>query len=88
MDIVTKDDFANVFARILKRIGIKPDLIHKFITEEVPLKKIGICMALTDVIDNSLKKTYPNYDGCLPSENLSTIYVWNFMNNNICCEEN
>ena len=41
------------------------------------LRNLGICIAITNIIDNIIKEELPDYDGCVSGETFNTIYEYN-----------
>lgn len=79
MVTVKIEDFKKSLSDVLLNIGISQDKVDLFINGNVQFKKIGVCIAMTNVIDDELKKLYPNYDGSISTDTFDKIYDFNFL---------
>ena len=79
MVTVKIEDFKKSVSDILLNLGISQDKVNLFVNGNVQFKKIGICVAMTNIIDNELKKLYPNYDGSISTDTFDKIYDFNFL---------
>lgn len=73
-----KSKFKDNVKIILSKLGLPEDKIDLFLTGDIPLRKIGICIRITDIIDDYLKQIYPNYDGCTSYDTFNVMYDFNF----------
>lgn len=76
--MVSKENFRKNMANVLLKLGITKSKIELFLTGDVPLRAIGICIAITDIIDAELKNIYKRYDGCISTDTFNKIYEFNF----------
>ena len=81
MQVVKIEDFKKSLSDILLNIGISQDKVDLFINGNVQFKKIGVCISITNIIDDELKKLYPNYDGSISTDTFDKIYDFNFLRN-------
>ena len=73
-----KDKFIEVVKNILTEIGIAKRKVDHFINDNVTLKSIGVCLAISDLIDDHIKQIDPTYDGCVPKDTLEDMWDWNY----------
>lgn len=76
---IDKEKFKKHFESALKLCNIPNSKINKFLTESntCRLRDIGICIAITDIIDDSIRLALPGYDGCISTDTFDKIYEWN-----------
>lgn len=76
---ISRADFQKVFDKALTKCNIRPEERESFFEEgsTIKLRNLGICIAITNIIDNIIKEELPDYDGCTSNEDFSTIYEWN-----------
>lgn len=76
---ISRSKFQEVFAKALSKCNVPQDEQDKFFEEDstLQLRNLGICIAITNIIDNIIKEKLPDYDGCTSNEDFSTIYEWN-----------
>lgn len=79
MVTVKIEDFKKSLSDVLLNIGISQDKVDLFINGNVQFKKIGVCISITNIIDDELKKLYPNYDGSISTDTFDKIYDFNFL---------
>jgi hypothetical protein len=79
MATVKIEDFRNSVSNVLLNLGISQDKVDLFVNGNVQFRKIGVCIAITDIIDDELKKLYPNYDGSISTDTFDKIYDFNFL---------
>ena len=72
---ISRSKFQEVFAKALSKCNVQ----DKFFEEGSPLqlRNLGICIAITNIIDNIIKEELPDYDGCVSGETFNTIYEYN-----------
>jgi len=81
MVTVKIEDFKKSVSNVLLNLGLSQDKVDLFVNGNVQFKKIGVCIAMTNVIDDELKKLYPNYDGSISTDTFDKIYDFNFLRN-------
>lgn len=76
---ISHADFQKVFAKALTTCNIRPEEQESFFEEgsTITLRNLGICIAITNIIDNIVKEELRDYDGCTSNETFNTIYEWN-----------
>lgn len=76
---ISRADFQKVFAKALTTCNIRIEEQESFFEEgsTITLRHLGICIAITNIIDNVVKEELPDYDGCTSNETFNTIYEWN-----------
>ena len=76
---ISRVDFQKVFAKALTTCNIRPEEQESFFEEgsTITLRNLGICIAITNIIDNIIKEELPDYDGCVFGETFNTIYEYN-----------
>ena len=79
MVTINIEDFKKSISNILLNLGINQDKVDLFVNGNVQFKKIGVCVAITNIIDDELKKLYPNYDGSISTDTFDKIYDFNFL---------
>lgn len=79
MVTVKIEDFKKSVSNVLLNLGISQDKVDLFIEGNVQFKKIGVCVAMTNIIDDELKKLYPKYDGSISTDTLDIMYDFNFL---------
>lgn len=79
MAIVKIEDFKKSVSNVLLNLGISSDKVDLFINGNVQFRKIGICIAMTNIIDDELKKLYPTYDGSISTDTFDIMYDFNFL---------
>lgn len=73
-----KTRFQEIVKTILDDIGIPVRKRDKFLAGSVTLREIGICLPITDLIDDRIKEIDPDYDGCTPNDTFNEIWDWNY----------
>lgn len=76
---IDKEEFKKHFRNALKLCNIQDSKINKFLTETntCRLRDIGICIAITNIIDDAIRLSIPGYDGCISLDTFDKIYEWN-----------
>ena len=76
---ISRSKFQEIFAKALINFNFQKDEQEKFFEEgsTLQLRNLGICIAITNIIDNIIKKELPDYDGCVSGETFNTIYEYN-----------
>lgn len=76
---ISRSKFQEVFAKALSKCNVPQDEQDKFFEEGsiLQLRNLGICIAITNIIDNIIKEELPDYDGCVSGEEFNTIYEYN-----------
>lgn len=76
---IDREEFKKHFNNALIKCNISKSNRDKFLTNtsSCTLRNIGICAAITNVIDNYMTNVIEGYDGCLSIETFDTIYEWN-----------
>lgn len=76
---ISRSKFQEVFAKALSKCNVPQDEQDKFFEEgsTLQLRNLGICIAITNIIDNIIKEELPDYDGCVSGETFNTIYEYN-----------
>ena len=64
---ISRSKFQEVFAKALSKCNVPQDEQDKFFEEgsTLQLRNLGICIAITNIIDNIIKEELPDYDGCV-----------------------
>lgn len=79
MQVVKIEDFKKSVSNVLLNLGISQDKVDLFVNGNVQFRKIGVCIAITNIIDDELKKLYPNYDGSVSIDTFDMMYDFNFL---------
>lgn len=76
---ISRSKFQEVFAKALSKCNVPQDEQTKFFEEgsTLQLRNLGICIAITNIIDNIIKEELPDYDGCVSGETFNAIYEYN-----------
>lgn len=79
MQYISIEDFGNIFRKALIRCNITPDVCDRFLSRHsrVTLARIGVCAAISTIIDDYVREELPDYDGSLSTETFDVIYDWN-----------
>lgn len=76
---ISRSKFQEIFSKALSKCNIPQEEQDKFFEEgsTLQLRNLGICITITNIIDNIIKKELPDYDGCFSCETFNTIYEYN-----------
>lgn len=76
---IDMEEFKKHFDNALIKCNISESNRTKFFNNSDPctLRKIGVCAAITNVIDSYMRNAIEGYDACCSAETFDTIYDWN-----------
>lgn len=76
--VVDRDTFKEYFNGALRSIHIPPEKRNRFFTQpNCTLRNIGVCVSVSILIDNYMKKKLSLYDACLTTDTFDSCYEYN-----------
>lgn len=78
-EVLNRESFKQIFKEALESVHISKNKIESFLKDDssLRLRDIGVCFAISNPIDNYIRRKIPEYDGSLTKETFNDIYEYN-----------